>query len=138
MYEIYQRLLDEKGLKNADVSRGTGISNMTLSDWKNGKSTPKADKMQKIADFLDVSVDYLITGKEKEYTVEIAETDVALSKMEERLKEYALKLSKLSKSDQENIMYMIDSMSKRRDKIWKIKRKVVVRQYFLLFLYLPF
>ena len=117
MYEIYQRLLDEKGLKNADVSRGTGISNMTLSDWKNGKSTPKSDKMQKIADFLDVSVDYLITGKEKEYTVEIAETDVALSKMEERLKEYALKLSKLSKSDQENIMYMIDSMSKRRDKI---------------------
>ena len=33
MYEIYQRLLDEKGLKNADVARATGISNMTLSDF---------------------------------------------------------------------------------------------------------
>lgn len=46
MYEIYQRLLDENGLKNADVARATGISNMTLSDWKRGKSVPKADKMQ--------------------------------------------------------------------------------------------
>ena len=64
MYEIYQRLLDDKGIKNADVSRGTGISNMTLSDWKNGKTTPKQDKLLKIADYFGVSLDYLMTGKE--------------------------------------------------------------------------
>lgn len=64
MYEIYQRLLDEKGLKNADVSRATGISNMTLSDWKNGKTTPKQDKLLKISDYFGVSLDYLMTGKE--------------------------------------------------------------------------
>ena len=52
MYEYYQKLLDEKGLKNADVARATGISNMTLSDWKRGKSEPKTKNMQKIADFL--------------------------------------------------------------------------------------
>ena len=63
MYEIYKRILDEKGLKNSDVSRGTGISNMTLSDWKRGKSTPKYENMKKIADFLDVSVEYLMTGR---------------------------------------------------------------------------
>ena len=59
MYEIYQRLLDEKGLKNADAARATGISNMTLSDWKRGKSTPKQDKLKLIAEYFDVSVDYL-------------------------------------------------------------------------------
>lgn len=59
MYEIYQKLLDEKGLKNADVSRATGISNMTLSDWKRGKSTPKQDKMEQIAEFLGVDSKYL-------------------------------------------------------------------------------
>lgn len=64
MYEIYQRLLDEKGLKNADVSRGTGVSNMTLSDWKRGVSTPKYENMEKIANFLGVTVEYLKTGKE--------------------------------------------------------------------------
>ena len=63
MYEIYQRLLDEKGLKNADISRGTGVSNMTLSYWKRGKSTPKYENMKKIAQFLDVTVEYL-TGEE--------------------------------------------------------------------------
>lgn len=113
MYEIYQRLLDEKGLKNSDVSRGTGISNMTLSDWKHGKTTPKTDTMQKIGDFLEVSVDYLMTGKEPEYTIEMAETDVALTNMEKRMKEYALKMNKLSHSEQELIMQMIDKLSEK-------------------------
>ena len=79
MYEIYQRLLDEKGLKNADVARATGISNMTLSDWKRGKSVPKSDKMQKIAEFLNVTEDYLRTGKEMEFTVETIDSTQELS-----------------------------------------------------------
>ena len=111
MYEIYQRLLDEKGLKNADVARATGISNMTLSDWKRGKSVPKTDKMQKIAEFLNVTEDYLRTGKEMEFTAGIAEIDLELSQMKERIKLYALKLSKLSKSDQDTIMSLIDRMN---------------------------
>ena len=64
MYEIYQKLLDSRNLKNADISRATGISNMTLSDWKRGKSTPKQDKLQKIADYFGVSIEYLMTGEE--------------------------------------------------------------------------
>lgn len=112
MYEIYQKLLDEKGLKNSDVSRATGISNMTLSDWKHGKTKPKTDTMRKISSFLDVSVDYLMTGKEPEFTVEMAETDVALSNMNKRMKEYALKLAELPNDKQEHIMQLIDMLSK--------------------------
>ena len=82
MYEIYQRLLDENWLKNADIARATGISNMTLSDWKRGKTTPKTDTMQKIADFLGVSVDYLITGKDMEFTVETIDCTQELSEEE--------------------------------------------------------
>lgn len=66
MYSIYETLLNERGLKNADIARATGISNMTLSDWKRGVSTPKQDKLMKIADYLGVSVDYLMTGEGKE------------------------------------------------------------------------
>ena len=112
MYEIYQRLLDEKGLKNADVARATGISNMTLSDWKRGKSVPKSDKMRKIAEYLNVSVDYLMTGKDMEFTVEMADIDSELLFMEKRIKEYALKLSKLSEEDKTQIMNMIDRLGK--------------------------
>lgn len=129
MYEIYQRLLDEKGLKNADVARATGISNMTLSDWKRGKSVPKSDKIQKIAEFLNVTEDYLRTGKEMEFTAGMAEIDLELSQMKERIKLYALKLSKLSKSDQDTIMSLIDRMNGEVENVWvrrKRKRKMVV------------
>ena len=112
MYEIYQRLLDEKGLKNADVARATGISNMTLSDWKRGKSVPKSDKMRKIAEYLKVSVDYLMTGKDTEFTVEMAEIDVTLSNISERMKEYALRLNNLPSDKQELVMNLIDTLIK--------------------------
>lgn len=116
MYEIYQKLLDEKGLKNADVARATGISNMTLSDWKRGKSVPKADKMQKIAEFLNVSVDYLMTGNEVQFIIETAKKDVLLTEMPSRIKEYALKLAEMPKEKQEQIMSLIDMLEDRKDK----------------------
>ena len=112
MYEVYQRLLDEKGLKNADVARATGISNMTLSDWKRGKSVPKSDKMRKIAEYLNVSVDYLMTGKDMEFAAEMAEIDVTLSNMSERMKEYALRLNNLPSDKQELVMNLIDTLIK--------------------------
>ena len=111
MYEIYQILLDEKGLKNADVARATGISNMTLSDWKRGKSVPKSDKMRKIAEYLNVSVDYLMTGKDGTFTKEIAETDAKLLFMNKEIKEYALKLNNLPKEKQKIRMDLIDQIS---------------------------
>lgn len=64
MYEIYCRLRDERGLKDADVVRETGITKSTFSDWKSGRSKPKNDKLQKIADFFGVTIDYLMTGNE--------------------------------------------------------------------------
>ncbi len=64
MYEIFARLLNQRNLKAADVCRGTGLPSSLFSEWKRGKSTPKADKMKKIADFFEVSVDYLLNGEE--------------------------------------------------------------------------
>lgn len=66
MYEIFLKLLQARGLKAADVCRGTGLPSSLFSEWKKGKSTPKADKMKKIADFFGVSTEYLMTGSEPE------------------------------------------------------------------------
>lgn len=63
MYERYCALRDSKNVKDADVSRNTGIPKSTFSDWKSGKSSPKQDKLKKIADFLGVTVDFLM-GKD--------------------------------------------------------------------------
>ena len=76
MYEIFAKLLEERGVTAYKVSKATGIAGSTFSDWKSGRSTPKQDKLQKIADYFGVSVDFLITGKEE--TAVAQETHVDL------------------------------------------------------------
>ena len=66
MYAVYSEIRDKKGLKDSDVAKGTGVSKQILSNWKIKGWTPKVDKLQKIADFLGVSIDYLLTGEEPE------------------------------------------------------------------------
>jgi len=66
MYEIFSQLLQKFGVTAYKVSKATGISQSSLSDWKLGKVTPKTENMKKIADYFDVSVEYLMTGEEKE------------------------------------------------------------------------
>lgn len=109
MYERYKKLLDEKGLKNSDVSRGANVSNMTLSDWKNGKTVPKTSTIKKIAEFLDVSVDYLTCGKEID-NKELARIDVELSKQDMETKNYMLKFAKLELEKKKQIMSLIDML----------------------------
>ncbi|WP_068787040.1 helix-turn-helix domain-containing protein [Paenibacillus phocaensis] len=43
-----------------------GISTGNLGDWKRGKSTPSTNKLIEIAAFFDVSLDWLMTGREKQ------------------------------------------------------------------------
>ena len=64
MYEIFSKLLHTYGVTPYKVSKETGVSQSTLSDWKLGKVTPKSDTMKKLADYFGVSIDYLMTGKE--------------------------------------------------------------------------
>jgi len=66
MYSVYADLRDKKGLKDMDVSKILGFHPSVISDWKRGKSTPKYDKLKQIAEFFDVSVEYLTTGKHPE------------------------------------------------------------------------
>ena len=60
MYTKYAELRDKKGLRDADVAKATGISQTVFTDWKNGKSSPKVDKIIKIADFFEVSLDEFV------------------------------------------------------------------------------
>ncbi len=65
MYEIFENLLKEHGITAYKVAQDTGITTATLSSWKKGRYTPKREKLQKIADYFGVTVDYLMTGKEE-------------------------------------------------------------------------
>lgn len=109
MYDIYEKLLKEKGVKTADVCRATGLKAPTFSDWKKGKSAPNVDKLILIAEYFGVSVAYLRTGKEFD-NKEVARIDIELSKQEMEIKSYMLKFANLPDDKRKQIMSLIDML----------------------------
>ncbi|MFR6666073.1 MAG: helix-turn-helix domain-containing protein [Thomasclavelia spiroformis] len=66
-YTKFAALLSERNLKVAEVAKITRISPSTFSDWKNGKYTPKIDKIQKIAEFFNVPISYFLESEEENH-----------------------------------------------------------------------
>ena len=64
--DIFSELLKTKGVTAYKLAKETGISNGNISEYKNGAKVPKADTLQKIADYFEVSTDYLL-GREMQY-----------------------------------------------------------------------
>lgn len=88
MYSIFAQLLQKRGVTAYQVSKATGVSQSSLSDWKNGKSKPKYDKLKKIADYFNVSVDVFLEDKQetkKEPTLSEKDERDVLRKLEETL-----------------------------------------------------
>lgn len=62
MYEVFEQLLQKKGVSSYKVAKEAGVTQTALSNWKSGRSTPTAKTLQKIADYFGVTIDYLMTG----------------------------------------------------------------------------
>ena len=63
MYEIFEQLCNKFSVTPYRVCKETGLTTATISNWKAGRYTPKADKLQKIADYFGVTIEYLMTGE---------------------------------------------------------------------------
>ena len=59
-------MLKEKKKTQKDMVSYIGISAQSFTNWKSMNSIPSADVAVKIADYLETSVEYLITGKESD------------------------------------------------------------------------
>lgn len=60
MYQKFADLLEKNNLTAYRVAKDTGISAVVFSEWKRGKSNPKADKLKILADYFGVSVEYFL------------------------------------------------------------------------------
>lgn len=60
MYKKFLNLLEQSGKTSYQVSKDTGISTATLTNWKQGKYKPKTDKLKILADYFGVTVDFFL------------------------------------------------------------------------------
>lgn len=119
LYENVKEAAKNKGYSINKLEQELGFARSYIGKFKT--ITPSVDKIQKIADFLGVSVEYLTTGEEKEespiyYTNEettaVAQKlfeddkvlfDVYRSSDKDRLIEYAKKLKALRDMEEGNL-----------------------------------
>lgn len=63
-YKIFTKLCNDSGSSPTETLKKMGLSTSKLTAWKNG-SIPSGTILLLISEFFNVSVDYLLTGKEK-------------------------------------------------------------------------
>lgn len=62
IFERIEELRKATGISQGKLEKELGFSNGSISKWKN--STPKSDRLQKLADYFGVSIEYLMTGSD--------------------------------------------------------------------------
>ena len=60
MYKKFAELLEKTNKTAYQVAQETGVPQSTLSDWKNSRSSPKVDKLKKLAEYFGVSIEYFL------------------------------------------------------------------------------
>lgn len=121
--DVIKQLAKESGTNMTKLEQELGFGNGTILKWD--KASPSIDKLQAVADYFNVSIDYL-TGrtnedyfkfidsktdldelrKQVQYYIELDKNDKVLadvynSKDKERLVSYAKKLHEIQKLDNE-------------------------------------
>lgn len=85
-YENFEKTCRKNGISPTATLKKLKISTSKLTAWKNG-SMPNSEFLIPISEFLDVSIDYLLTGKEKsiQEPIELSENEQELTDIEEKL-----------------------------------------------------
>lgn len=98
VYERIENLRKSRNLSQGKLEKELGFSNGSISKWKN--STPTYERIQKIADYFNVSVDYLMTGE-----VEPEKKENMLTHRDERDIEKILDQTRKQLLSQEGLMF---------------------------------
>ena len=98
-----QKVISEKGITAADLSRATGLSSCAISNYINGKYLPKQDKVYLISKALGVDPGWLITGVEQRHE----ENEVPITS-EARI--LAAGIDKLPKEQREQALSVVRAM----------------------------
>ena len=70
-YQVFENLCNERGVSPTKAARDVGVAQPVVSQWKKRGSTPKAETVQKLANYFGVSVEDLLTEPEQEHAESI-------------------------------------------------------------------
>jgi len=73
--DIFKELRKEKKFSQEKISEELDISSSLVSKWENHQSTPAPEILSEIADYFEVSVDYLV-GRSKYKNVEAGNNEL--------------------------------------------------------------
>lgn len=98
------KLREEKGLTQKELSSRLGMARTTYSGYENGSREPDNHTLEKIADFFDVSIDYLL-GRTNDRKV--VETDTGKKHPAQILREY-LDMGLTNEEIKKRMDFMVD------------------------------
>lgn len=85
-YTVFENLCKEKGTNPTALSLKLGLSKGNTTSWKKG-GNPSVEVLMQIADELNCTTDYLLTGKEKSPKSELSDLERELLEKFNNLKE---------------------------------------------------
>ena len=65
--KVFRTVLKNKRVKQRDLAKALDVTVQAISNYATGKAIPTLENLVKIANYLDISIDYLLTGKRNEY-----------------------------------------------------------------------
>ena len=90
------KIIDEKKLKTSDLAKKIGIGQSVISNWKKRNTNPPIEYALVICEFLEISIEELITGEPgKSLTIEEQKLIDLYRKADEKGKEAILSTSKI-------------------------------------------
>ena len=75
MYEIFEKLCQERGITPYRFCKDTGINSSTISTWKSKGSECSPKTAKAICEYFGISMDYLMSGKEDLSSLSITPQD---------------------------------------------------------------
>lgn len=102
-----KELCDEKNITFAELERSTGISNGQIRRWDT--SSPKIENIQKVADFFDVTTDYLL-GRNQAPKWATQEQVTSLEGMLERDRTMSYNGENLTEDEKETVRAVLEGI----------------------------
>lgn len=96
MKTIFRDLRKEKSLTQMELAKILNIDQTTVSKWEVGKAIPDYDTLQRLADFYNVSVDYLLGRENKHFVNPTFEHNTAKLKLKELREQKGITQEKLA------------------------------------------